>query len=175
MLEKMAVDEAWATQRWGSDTGYRFDVLVAAMVPLPLTAWLLRPTCALARNTAPRSPQPPARRSPEVRRRWPGPSAATPCSPASPEPPEPPAAEAAAGARRAARRGQGARKRPERRLRRQEHGLRGVGGARGAGGGAGAAGPLMASPPRSASRLQLARASAQQDPARGLSPSLVRA
>ena len=33
MLEKMAGDEAWATQRWGHDgSGYRFDVLAAVML-----------------------------------------------------------------------------------------------------------------------------------------------
>ena len=33
MLEKMAADEAWATQRWGkSEAGYRFDVLGAVML-----------------------------------------------------------------------------------------------------------------------------------------------
>ena len=34
MLEKMAADEAWATQRWGQDDGggYRFDVLAAVVL-----------------------------------------------------------------------------------------------------------------------------------------------
>ena len=47
MLEKMAADEAWATQRWGQDDGggYRFDVLAAVVLKRaeatgpPMRAW----------------------------------------------------------------------------------------------------------------------------------------